>query len=213
MRVDGVEVPLLVTIVAGDAETALVHVVTPVTIDATPVLPAGFAQWLAVTGMAMRFRMGVTQFESGFVVIELPDQPVVRVVTVGTVPAECLAVCVIVGMAVDTFDAGIAKYRTQVTGFATDRRVLPDQRKFSQVMIETHVHLPADFVMAAGAIGALFLCVAVVELVTAVTIGIDFLGFGADCMAGRAGEVGMGAVEREIGICIVIEFRVCPAPR
>jgi hypothetical protein len=46
----------------------------------------------------------------------------------------------------------------------------------------------------------------------AVAVGIYFLGAGAEVVAGLAGQAVVGAVEREIGIRAMIEFRVSPSP-
>ncbi len=62
------------------------------------------------------------------------------------------------------------------------------------------------------AFGSLFAFVGIVLFVAAVAVGVDFLGFGSEGVTGLAGQVVMRAVEREIRIRPVIEFRVRPAP-
>ena len=62
--------------------------------------------------------------------------------------------------------------------------------------------------MALIALLALFLLMHVVALVTAVTVGSDFLAVCAECMTGAAGEVVMCAGEREIGIGVVVKLGI-----
>ena len=79
-------------------------------------------------------------------------------------------------------------------------------------MVKADILQPGDFAVALIAFVSLFAFVGVVLFVAAVAVGVDFLGFGAEGVTGLAGEVVMRAVEREIRIRAVIEFRVRPAP-
>ena len=66
--------------------------------------------------------------------------------------------------------------------------------------------------MALVAMFSLLALVGIVLLVTAVTVGIDFLGVGAKRVAGFAGEIPVRTVECEIGVGGMIELGVWPAP-
>ena len=61
--------------VTGVTELSLVNIVPAVTIYTQPVFVAGLLLGSAMTGMAMNISVGVPEFERGFVVIEIPDQP------------------------------------------------------------------------------------------------------------------------------------------
>ncbi len=66
--------------------------------------------------------------------------------------------------------------------------------------------------MALVAMFSLLALVGIVLLVTAVTVGIDFLGVGTERVAGFAGEIPVRTVECEIGVGGMIELGVRPAP-
>lgn len=67
-------------------------------------------------------------------------------------------------------------------------------------MVEADVLQPGDFFVALVALGALFSFVDIVLFMAAVAVGIDFLGFGAEDVAGLAGQAIVRPVEREIGV-------------
>jgi len=78
-------------------------------------------------------------------------------------------------------------------------------------MIESNVLLPGLFIVALIALVALIIFVNIVLLVTAVTVGINFLGPGTDQVTCLANQVLMRAVERKIGVCIMVKFCILPS--
>jgi hypothetical protein len=72
-------------------------------------------------------------------------------------------------------------------------------------MVEANMFQPGNFFMALVAFDSLLALMDVVLLMAAVAVGIYFLGAGAEVVAGLAGQAVVGAVEREIGICAMIE--------
>ena len=139
LDVDPVETLLVVTAVAVVAEFAVVNIVPPVAIDAAP---AGFIQFLqgfVMTTVAMLFGVGMPQFEVRPIMIERPDQPVVRIVATVAILSQAFFVHVVRAMTIDAARLGIAEHRAQMAGLATGGGVLADQRKAGQVVIESHV--------------------------------------------------------------------------
>lgn len=78
--IDPVEAFLVVTAVAIVAEFAVMNIVPPVTIDAAP---AGLVELLerpVMATVAMLLGMGMPELEVRLIVVEGPDQPVIRIV-------------------------------------------------------------------------------------------------------------------------------------
>ena len=82
------------------------------------------------------------------VVIELPAVPANRVMTLCAATAEQALVLVIVGMAIAAFRWRARELLVGVARLATDRRVLPQQRKHREIVVERNALHPAVFVVA-----------------------------------------------------------------
>jgi hypothetical protein len=98
-----------------------------------------------------------------------------------------------------------------MTGFTTDRVMLTNQWENTQVMVETNLVLPGNFVMTLVALGALFLLMRIVQLMAAITGGIDLPGFITGKMASRAQQFLMPTPQGEVGFSVVIEGRNIPS--
>lgn len=98
-----------------------------------------------------------------------------------------------------------------MAGFAAEHGMLAYERKFTQIMVKSNRVLPVDLAVALFTLDALSFLVGIVLFVATVTGGIDFFGFGANRMTGLAYQVLMRAVKCEIGVCVVVEFRIPPA--
>ncbi len=94
-----------------------------------------------------------------------------------------------------------------MTGFTADRGMLPNQREVTDVMIKLNLVLPGNLIVTLAALGALFLLVDIIQLVAAITGGVDFLAFGTGKVAGRAQQFFMPPLEREVGFNIMIKGR------
>lgn len=197
--------------VTGATEVSVMNIVEPVTINAAPVITDKPVQRLVMAGMTMDFGVRVPEFEVRIIVIETPDQPGIGVVAVGTTLSEATFMHIIGAMAVDTFVAGITKDGGGMAGFTTDCGMLADEREAAQIMVESNFFLPGNFIVTLPTLGALLFLMNIVLFVTAVTGGINFLCFSANRMTCLADQIFMRAVEREIGVCVVVKFCVLPS--
>ncbi len=66
--------------VAVAAEVSVMNIVASMTINTAPGPVGGFLLWCVMAAMAMKFGMGMTEFEIGFVMVEFPNQPIIGVV-------------------------------------------------------------------------------------------------------------------------------------
>jgi hypothetical protein len=155
-----------------------------------------------MAGMTMNFGVRVPELEVRIIVVETPDQPGVGIVAIGAI---------IWAMTVDACVAGITKDGGGMTGFTADCGMLADERETTQVMVESNFFLPGNFIVTLAALGALFFFMNIVLFVTAVTGGINFFGFGANGMTCFTDQLFMRAIEREIGVCVVIKFCILPS--
>jgi hypothetical protein len=89
--------------VTTSAEFTLVHVITPMAIDASPVGANVAVQGFVVATIAVDLGMCVPEPEFRIIVIETPDQPVVRVVALRAFLAQAALMDVVVTMTVDAF--------------------------------------------------------------------------------------------------------------
>lgn len=159
----------------------------------------------------MDFGMRMPEFEIGIVVIEAPDQPGIGVVATCTILTEAEFVNIVAAMTINTFIALIAKNGRCMAGFTAEHGMLAYEREFTQIMVKSHRVLPGDLAVALFTLDALSFLVGIVLFMATVTGGIDFLGFGTNRMTGLAYQVLMRAVKCEIGVCVVVEFRIPPA--
>lgn len=212
LNVDFVETLLTVALVTIVTEISIVDVVPPMTVSAAPAGPVHVLKRLVMAAMAMKFSMGLPEFEVCLVVVERPDQPVIRVMAQRTVLSERFFVYVIGAMAVDTLTAGVIEDRCGVTGLTARCGMLADQREIGQIVIKADILQPGNFAVTLIAFDALLALVHVVLFVTAVAGGVNFLGFGTEGVTGLARQAVVRAMEREIGISPMIEFCVRPAP-
>ena len=209
-NIDRAEALLTVAAVACTTEVAVMNIVTTVTIDAAPVVTAKPVYRPVVTGMAMHFGVRMPEHEVGSIVIEVPDQPGIGIVAIGTILSQALFVHIVRAVTVDTGLVGLTKNRGRMAGLATEYGMLAYEGKTAQVMVESNALLPGLFIVALIALVALILLVDIVLPVAAVTVGIDFLGPGTDHVTCLADQVFMRAVKCKIGVCIMVEFCILP---
>jgi len=98
-----------------------------------------------------------------------------------------------------------------MTGFTAGRGMLTNQRENTDVMVKPNFVLPGNLVVTLAALGALFFLVDIIRLVAAVTGCVDFPGFGAGKVAGRAPQLFMPAFKREVGFSVMIKGRDIPS--
>ena len=96
---------------AIEAEFTVVHVIGAMAIGAAASQPGLSGQGAPVAGVALHVEMRTLQRKVGLpVVVELPLQPVHRVVAQGAVVREAVLVRIAVAVALDTLRGRIAEY-------------------------------------------------------------------------------------------------------
>lgn len=144
------------------------------------------------------------------VMVEAPDQPVVGIVATTTVHAESFFVDIILGMTILTAAFLDLEGQLFVTALATGRRMLADQRKIRQVMVETQIFIPRLLAMTVLALPAQFLFMHILVPVTGQTVGWRLVPRFSRLMAGFTTGLPMRAAQGEIGFPVMIEVRLQP---
>ena len=78
-------------------------------------------------------------------------------------------------------------------------------------MVEANLVLPGNLIVTLVALGALFLFMGIVQLMTAITGGIDFPGFITGKVASRTQQFLMSPPQRKVGFSVMIEGRNIPS--
>ena len=167
-----------------------------------------------VAGEAVEPLVSAVEAEVGLaIVVELPDQPVVGVVTHRAIEAELLFVDIVLRMAVHAFARRIAERRIRMTAFTRDRCMESEQRELRDVMIETNRFGPALLAVAVLARRPERTLMHIARPMTAIAVRIRARGLHGSPVTGRAYERCMSAVEREARIDRMIEGHLWPRSR
>lgn len=200
------------TLAAIVIEITPVYIVLVMAVDTeTRARSAGLERAKMAT-VAMQFFVRTAEAKVGLVVVEIPDQPVVRVMTALAGSSQRQFVSVVASMTIDAIGTGVLERGSQMAGFATGHRMLADEREFAELVIETNVFQPPGrFVVTLVALFAFLAEVRILVFVAAVTVAIGLVGVATFLVAGLATGVSVRASQREIGFPVVIEFRFQPA--
>ena len=153
---------------AVEAEFTIVDVVGTMAVGAAASEPHLSRDRAAVAGLARHVAMRARQLEVGLrVMVELPLQPVHRVVAQSAGIREAAGVRIDFGMTFAAFGRCFFEYVCLVTGVAIGLRVFAEPRESRQIMVEEHVLCPCDLVVAIEALLALGTGMRVVVLVAA----------------------------------------------
>jgi len=194
------------TATAVEAELAVVYVISAMTIGTATPQPGLSGEGTPVAGVALHVEMRALQHKIGLpVVIELPLQPVHRVVAQGAVVREAVLVWIAVAVALDTFRGRIAENMGLVAGIALLVGVRAEQREPCQAVIEEDLASPGVLVMAVETGRALGAVVSVVVLVTGETVGLRFDLEDRLDVAGLAFDQFVCTVQRVVRVDIVVE--------
>ncbi len=87
-------------VITVGAEIPIVNIIPDMTIYTTTDAPVIFLQRLEVAAIAVQPFMCPLDLEIGLIMVELPDQPAVRVVASLTIIAKCAFVNVVILMAI-----------------------------------------------------------------------------------------------------------------
>src|SRR5258705_10300662 len=125
-----------------------------------------------MAALARELRVRAIELEAGFLaVVEIPDAPAVRRMATRAIGAEAALVHVIALVAVDALRADVAVGPRDVALLAGHGDVQADERKARQVVIESHVLVPARGRVALRAVLAELARVHVARAVAAVAFG------------------------------------------
>ena len=164
-----------------------------------------------MAGMTMDFGVRMPELEVRIIVVETPDQPGIGVVAICANLSKATFMHIVGAMTVDACVAGITKHGGGMTGFTTECGVLAYERETAQIVIESNFFPPGNFIVTLSALASLFFFMSIVLFVAAVTGAINFFCFSTNGVTGLAHQIFMRAVEREIGICIVVKFSILPS--
>jgi hypothetical protein len=158
--------------------------------------------------------VGAVEDKSGScAVIEIPELPAVRVVTVVALRSEVAAMHVDGGMARRAIERGVLECLRNVAFFAWNECVRSDQRKAGEIVIEEYLVAPAALVVAPLA-GLSFLAfVYVVRLVAGVARSLELAFVAPFAMTVVARGLCVLAAERVLGVPIVVEISRLPRRR
>jgi len=145
--------------------------------------------------------------------IELPYEPVVRVVAHGAVEPETLSVDVVRTVAVDTFAGRLSEAGFSMASLARDRSVESEERKHRQIVIEPHGFGPAAFTVTVLAALTELASVNVVAPMAAIARRLGSRRFYRSAMAGGASELSVCAIECEARIERMLEADAWPVRR
>ena len=166
---------------------------------------------LTVAAVAIEVLVRSIEREVGLsVVIEPPGEPVDGCVTQRTFGAEPRLVNVVFDVAIDTLLGRIEKRMGLVAILAGGLAVRSEQRKLRQVVIESDVVGPGQLGVAAAAIIAELHLVRIVLFVAADAGRRGQAVGNGSYVTTRAFDVGVGAVQRKVGVDGVVEANVEP---
>lgn len=196
---------------AVEAEFAIMDVVRLMTVGTSAPQPRLRGERPPMTGVALNVQMSTLQRKVCLpVVVELPLQPVHRVVAQGAVFREATRMRVAVVMAFGTLRRCIAKNVGLVARVALFVRVCAEQWKPRQAVIEEDLVGPRVFVMAVEAGRALGTLVRVVFLVAREAVGLRFDLEDRLDMTGLAFDQFMSTLQRVLGVYIMVEVNRGP---
>lgn len=194
-----------------ETELSVVYIVRPVAVAAA--IPESFHSGQRLPMAALTFRVAMRAVERKIgtqIVIELPGEPVHRVVTVAACVRVATLMRIILAMAVDAVFRCIAEHVRLVAAFAVRFRMLAEQRETRQVVIEEYIVLPGGFVVAVVANDALLTVMGVVLGMAVVAGGLEsHLENGLD-VAVLAFDRGMGTEQGIVGVLVMVEEHVWP---
>lgn len=151
------------------AELSVMNIICAMTVAAAAAETRHRGKRLPMAAIAADTGMRAVQRESGLqIVIELPLQPVNRVVARGTVVLEATVVRIVFTVTIHTIFWRIFKYVRLVTRLAFLAAVLAEQWETCQIVIKKHVSWPRHIVVAVLALDALRAEMRVIFLVTGI---------------------------------------------
>jgi len=190
------------------------NIIGAVTVTAAATETRHRGKRLSMAVIATNSCVRAVQREIGlYIVIELPLQPVNRVVARGAVVLEATVVRIVLAVTIHTFLRRILEYVRLVTGIAFLATVLAEQREACQIVIKEHVLRPRHIVVAVLALDALRAEVRVVFLVAGIASRRQRNFEDRFDMACLTLECFMRAMNFMVGIDIVIKHDASPVSR
>jgi len=151
------------------AELSVVNIIGAMTVAAAAAKTRHRGKRLAMAALAADAGVRAVQWEACLqIVIELPLQPVNRIVARGAVVLEATVVRILLAVAIHTIFGCILEYVRLVTRIAFLAAMLAEQWEACQIVIKKHVFWPRYIVVAVLALDALRAEMWVVFLVTGI---------------------------------------------
>ncbi len=189
-----------------EAEFTVVDIVRPVTVGAPAPQPGLRRQGTAVTAGAGDFAMSALQGKVRLpVVVELPLQPVDRVVAQGAVLRQAILVGIGLAMAFHALGRRVAEHMRVMARVALLVRMRAKQWKSRQAMVEEDPVRPGILVVAIEAVSTLGAVVCVVFFVTGKTVRLRLHLEDRLDMTGLALDELVRTVQHVVRVGVVIE--------
>jgi len=188
------------------AELSVMNIICAMTVAAAAAEARHRGKRLAMAAIATDNVVRAVQRELRLqIVIELPLQPVNRVVARGALVLEATVVRIVFAVTIHTLFWRILEYVRFVTRIAFLAAVLPEQWETCQIVIKKHVFRPRYIIVAVLALDALRAEMRVVFLVTGIASRRQCYFENRFNMARFAREFFMRAMNFMVGIDIVIK--------
>ena len=109
-----------------------------------------------------------------------------------------------------TLRVGLLEFTTEMTGFAGEGSMQPDQREVSQVMIESYFLRPSIIIVTTGTVVALVAFVNIIRLMAVNAVAHRCISDDGRLMATFAGDIFVAAGKMIVGVIIMHECRIVP---
>ena len=193
------------------AELSVVNIIGAMTVAAAAAKTRHRGKRLAMAAIAADAGVRAGQWKLRLqIVIELPLQPVNRIVARGAVVLEATVVRILLAVAIHTIFGCILEYVRLVTRIAFLAAMLAEQWEACQIVIKKHVFWPRYIVVAVLALDALRAQMRVVFLVTGIASRRQCNFEDRLNMARFALEFFMRAMNFMVGVDIVIKHHASP---
>lgn len=146
-------------------------------------------------------------------VVKEPQTPGVRVMALFAAGSQCRLVHVVMSMAADARECSVLELARYVTLLARHGGMHAKQGKSCQVMVECDLHRPPLLAVTTFASASLLPFVYIICFVAGDTCGLQRIVEGVSTVAHDARNFCVRSPQREVRLCVVIEFRMRPVFR
>lgn len=187
-------------------ESPSMHVIDLVTVAAFSVDAYPVSNRFAMAWETLHPFMFPVENELGLgIVIELPETPPIRIMTVFAIWAETPFVLIIRLVTAHAIQPGVLVSVVQMAFFAGSDCVKADEGKSGEIMIEEHFHSPTPLIVTAFTILPFLASVDIILVVTDVAVGPQFFLGCWPPVASIAGYLDMFVLEGKFRLIVVVE--------